>query len=84
MHLRAQIERILGRHPAKVKVGKLFDRFERQVVTNCDNFATSRFGIRHVMGNHQNGQIIYPRPGKDKLAKLAPQARIEAPEWLVQ
>jgi hypothetical protein len=84
MHQRAQIERILGSTPSKVKVGKLFSGFVRQVVTNCDNFATGRLGIRHIMANHKNGQTIRPGAIENKLAKLMAQSRIQTAEGFVQ
>jgi hypothetical protein len=70
--LRAQIERILGRAPGKVKEGKLFNGIARQVLTDCDNSATCRFGIGPIMGNHKSWKAILPQLGKDKQAKPVP------------
>ena len=84
MHLRAQIERILGRGPRKVKVGKLFCGFIREVVPDCDNFATSGLGIRQIVGNHQNWQMICPRAGENKCAELLAKGGIQVSERFVQ
>ena len=64
--LRAQIERILGRAPAKVKEGKLFNGIARQVLTNCDNSATRRLGIGPIMCNHQSSKVILSYLGEDR------------------
>lgn len=84
MHLRAQIERILGRGPRKVKVGKLFCGFIREVVSDCDNFATSGLGVCQIVGNHQNRQMICPRAGENERPELLAKGDIQAPKRFVK
>jgi hypothetical protein len=67
-----------------VKVAQSIRKVFRQVLANCDNFATGRSRIFIIMRHQKNRQSMCPGPVENEAAEAVAQPGIELPERFVE